>query len=138
MIYLGTHLHCFSEGGCFCGKNHEFLHGELVSGMRATIDDIEGWNWKEELILRETSDASDVLVQRDLIEPSAGTRARKGYSKDSIGTELLLAPSPLILRSVKLLDHEVVQRLLVGNFFPHQSWLDNCMDILHRLEATFP
>ena len=39
---LSAHLHGFREGGRPGGKDHEFLHGQRVPGMAATIDDVEG------------------------------------------------------------------------------------------------
>ena len=44
-----------------CGQNHELLHGQLVAGMAATVDDVEGWHRQHQSLV--AGQISQVLVQ---------------------------------------------------------------------------
>ena len=44
-----------------CGQNHELLHSQLVAGMAATVDDVEGWHWQHQSLV--AGQISQVLVQ---------------------------------------------------------------------------
>mmetsp|Transcript_117262 Transcript_117262/g.163140 ORF Transcript_117262/g.163140 Transcript_117262/m.163140 type:complete len:324 (-) Transcript_117262:619-1590(-) len=50
VVHLRAHAHCFLEGGCANGKDHELLHCKLVACVRATVDDIKGRNRHVHLI----------------------------------------------------------------------------------------
>merc|ERR1719186_2277999 len=45
MIHLGTHSHGFGESGSSDWKHHELLHRQLIAGVRASINNIESWDW---------------------------------------------------------------------------------------------
>ena len=70
MVCLGTNLHGFRERGGTSGEEHEFLEGELVTGVRTTVDNIEGRDRKNEWRLN-TSQVSKVLVERDALDNDA-------------------------------------------------------------------
>lgn len=42
VIHFSTNAHGLFEGAGANGKDHELLHGQLVTSMRATVDNIEG------------------------------------------------------------------------------------------------
>ena len=50
VVHFGTNHHGFLERGCAHWQNHELLACEAISSMAATIDDVEGWHWHDELI----------------------------------------------------------------------------------------
>lgn len=50
VVDLGANAHGFLERAGSHWQNHEFLHGQLVSSMRAPIDHIEGL--RQETVLR--------------------------------------------------------------------------------------
>lgn len=47
VVHFTANFHGLSEVFGASGENHELLHGKLVSGMRATVDDIESWGWQD-------------------------------------------------------------------------------------------
>ena len=61
VVGLRTDLHGFAEGFGAGGQNHELLHGQLVSGMGTTVDDVEGGDWEHERRLG-SSQVGNVLV----------------------------------------------------------------------------
>ena len=60
----------------------------------------------------------------------------EGYGQDSVGSELGLAPSPLVCGSVKLLDHLSIDDLLFGDVHTLECWADDVVDVLDSLDAT--
>lgn len=42
MLYLSSDSHGFMEVGGTNWEDHELLHGQFVSSMAASIDDVEG------------------------------------------------------------------------------------------------
>ena len=42
VVDLGSHPHGFSEGACAGRQDHELLHGQLVAGVTASVDHVEG------------------------------------------------------------------------------------------------
>ena len=106
MIRLGADFHCFRKAGRAGGKEHEFLEGELVSSVRATVDDIKRWAW--EYVWRlDTCQLRKVLVQRNALLGRASIRNCNGYAKDGVSTELAL-----VWCAIKL-DQEVIDLLLL-------------------------
>ena len=43
------------------GEDHEFLHGQFVSGVRSTVDDVKCWNRKYDVLI--SGEISDVTVK---------------------------------------------------------------------------
>jgi len=108
VVDFGTDLHGFLEGLGTSGENHEFLHGELVTGMRTTVDNVESRNGKNERLLG-TREISKVNVERDTLITSSSLGNSKRDTKDGISTELTLVGSTIEL------DEEVINSLLFGN-----------------------
>ena len=48
-----------------CWQQHELLHGELVAGVTASVDDVEGGNGHDDGLV--AGQVSDVSVQRDAL-----------------------------------------------------------------------
>lgn len=49
-----------------CGKDHELLHGQFVSSMAASIDNIECWDWQNDLLV--SGKIGYVTVEGDSLE----------------------------------------------------------------------
>ena len=59
-----------SSNGLFEGsgpswEDHEFLHLEAVASVSSTVDDVQGWDWHDELACWLSSKLSDVVVERN-------------------------------------------------------------------------
>jgi hypothetical protein len=52
---------CSRERKSTCWENHEFLHGEFVTSMTASINDIECWDRKNDFFV--SSKISNVAVE---------------------------------------------------------------------------
>ena len=50
VVCLGAHFHCLRKGFSAEWKEHELLHGELVAGVGATVDDVENGNRHQHLV----------------------------------------------------------------------------------------
>jgi len=51
VVHFCAHTQSFLEGFCSSGQDHKLLHSKLVTGMGATIDDIEGRNRQNDFFL---------------------------------------------------------------------------------------
>uniref|UniRef100_A0A7C8Z9P9 Uncharacterized protein n=1 Tax=Opuntia streptacantha TaxID=393608 RepID=A0A7C8Z9P9_OPUST len=103
--------------------------------MRAAIDDIECWYWQHQLLV--SSNLCNVLVQGNFLNLGPSFADSKGNGQDSICSQLLLAPTPLILGSIKLLDHEIVNGSLLSRVLANQCRANNLVHILNSLKNTF-
>ena len=79
MVDLGTNLHGFFKGRSACGQDHEFLHGQLVARMRATVDDIEARHGEHEFPLF-TREICQMLVQRHALSVGIGIRFKHTFA----------------------------------------------------------
>mmetsp|Transcript_73483 Transcript_73483/g.195301 ORF Transcript_73483/g.195301 Transcript_73483/m.195301 type:complete len:227 (-) Transcript_73483:1135-1815(-) len=102
--------------------------------MAAAVDDVERRNRHHKLVRGLAGQLRNVLVQGHLTCSSPRSADRHGDGKDSIGAELCLRPTPLVLRAVKLLNHDFVNLGLLGNIHANQLWRDELVHILHRSE----
>ena len=129
VIGLGADFHRFSKTGRASGEKHEFLEGQLVSGVRATVDNIKrgGGEHVRGLDARELR---KVLIQRDALLGCGGVRNCDGYAKDGVGTELALVRCPVELYQ------KVVDILLLRDIEarPDQCGRDGVVDIGDGLE----
>lgn len=69
MVDFWADFHGVSE---WCGtswQDHELLHGQFVTSMASTVDDVESWNWEDDLFV--SGQISQVLVQWDSLLGSA-------------------------------------------------------------------
>jgi hypothetical protein len=131
VVDFGTDLHGFLEGLGTSGKNHEFLHGELVTSMRTTVDDIEGRDGEDKRLLG-TGKVGKVDVERDTLLTSSGLGNGEGNTKDGVGTELTLVGG-----TIKL-DEEVINGLLFSDIDlgVDQSGSNDSVDVVNGLEDT--
>ena len=81
---ITTHSHYFAEGSRSCWQNHELLHGQFVSSVGPSIDDIEGRYWKNNLFV--SREIRCVPIQRDtLVSRSRFTNSQR-HAEYSIGS----------------------------------------------------
>ena len=67
MVHLASNPHRLSESRCPCWKDHELLHGQLITRMSPSIDDIEGRHREDELLCSSACKVCNVLVEWDLL-----------------------------------------------------------------------
>merc|ERR1719468_704040 len=127
VVRLGAHLHGLGEAGSASGQNHELLHGQLVSGMRATVDDVQGRNGHNDIL--DSSQISNVSVQRNTFMCSASFANSHGHSKDRISAQIVL-----VVCTVQL-EHHLIDVLLVDGvkIGTHQGWGNGLVDIVNGL-----
>lgn len=66
VVSLSTDLHSLGEGSGAGGEEHELLESELVAGVGASVDDVEGRDGKVERRL-DACEVGKVLVERDTL-----------------------------------------------------------------------
>ncbi len=66
MVHFGSHAHGLSKVLCSHGQDHEFLHGELVSGVASTINDVKSGYWEGDLLV--SSQVSDMAIERNILD----------------------------------------------------------------------
>ena len=47
-------------------EDHELLHGKLVAGVAAAVDDVESWDREDELLL--PGKITDMAIQRHALQ----------------------------------------------------------------------
>ena len=124
VVSFGTDLHGLSEGGSSNGKQHELLEGELVSGVRTTVNDVESGSWKDVGWL-DASELSKVLVKGDTLLNSSSLSDSNTDAEDGVGSELTL------VRGTVELDKEIIDILLSGDLKARLDQLrgNNVVDI---------
>ena len=129
MVGLCADLHRLGEGGRASGEEHELLECELVTSVRATVDDVESGAGEGERGLN-ASEVGQVLVERDTLLRSAGLGNSDGDTKDGVRTELTLVGGAVEL------DQEVVDLLLLGDLEARFDQLgrDCVVDVRDSLE----
>ena len=65
-----------------------------------------------------------------------GAGSCEGDSEDGVGADLLLAPAPLVLGSVDLLNHKSVDSLLLGHIHALEGGSEQVVDIGDSFEAA--
>ena len=83
--------------------------------MSATIDDVKRGHRHHKSVGSFSSECSKVMVKRQFICISPSASSSEGDSKDGVGANLLLAPTPFVLGAVDLLDHLFVDQGLFGD-----------------------
>jgi hypothetical protein len=63
VVDFDTDLERLLEGRSAGGENHELLHLETVSSVSATVDDVEGRHWHDELVGRFSCKLSQMMVK---------------------------------------------------------------------------
>ena len=132
MVGLRTDLHSLGEAGRTGGEEHELLEGELVTGVRATVNDVERGSGEDERGL-DASEVSEVLVKRDTLLRGTSLSDGDGNTKNGVSTELALVGGAVEL------DQEVVDLLLGGDGEAGLDELgrDDVVDVGNGLEDTY-
>ena len=112
------------------------MHLEIVSSMCATVDNVQRRDRHHKFVGSLACQLSEICVQSDVFCISAGTSQGQRNCENSVCTELLLAPAPLILRAVELLDHESIDLLLLCTVHTLERGRNNVVYILYGLEAA--
>jgi hypothetical protein len=104
--------------------------------MSTTVDDVKGGDWGDEFLGLLSSEVSEIMIKRDLlcISSSAGNSERDG--QDGICSDLLFAPSPLVLSSIELLNHLLVNGTLLGDILSLKCGAEDGVHIVNSLENT--
>ncbi len=74
---------------------------------------------------------SNVLVQGNALVDGSGFSSSQGHRQDGVGTKL-----GLVFGAVGI-DHDFIQRTLIGGIFAHQQTFDGVVDVAHGLQHTF-
>ncbi|GFE53405.1 phosphopyruvate hydratase, putative [Babesia ovis] len=136
VVDFTTHADGFLEGGSTNGKDHEFLHGQAVASVGATVDNVETWYRKYVLVSAFTSQLSKVLVERLLLVCSGSTGSSHRHNQNGVGTELRLAVSPLVYATIEILDHKVIQTPLPCGIVTFDTIGNGGVDISNSLQHT--
>lgn len=136
MVDLDTEAERLLEGSGTSGQDHELLHLEAVAGVCTTVDDVERWDRHNELVSGLASQLSEVVVKRDSAAGSTSTCSGEGNSEDCISANLLLAPAPLVLGAVNLLDHLAVDGLLLSDVHALERRRQDVVYVRDSLEAA--
>mmetsp|Transcript_54130 Transcript_54130/g.127198 ORF Transcript_54130/g.127198 Transcript_54130/m.127198 type:complete len:459 (-) Transcript_54130:23-1399(-) len=104
--------------------------------MAAAVDDVEGRHRHYELVGALAGDLGNVLIERHAASSRTSTAHSHGHSQNCVGTNFGLAPSPLVLRSIDLFDHHLVNLGLVGDVHAQELWSENIVDVCNGLQYT--
>ena len=132
VVDLGTDLHGLGKGGSAGGQDHELLHGELVSGVGTSVDDVESGDGHDNLLATVSGQVSNVTVERDTLAGSTGPEDGHGDTEDGVGTILGLVDSSIQLDE-ELVNGDLVLDIDVGG---DQSGSEVLVDVLDSLEDT--
>mmetsp|Transcript_18334 Transcript_18334/g.31042 ORF Transcript_18334/g.31042 Transcript_18334/m.31042 type:complete len:232 (-) Transcript_18334:22-717(-) len=113
--------------------------------MSSTVDDVHHWNWHFVSLPSRPLNVdlldiklallqfSDVLEELEAKGFCSSTTHSHGHCQDGIGSQFGLGIAPIVLCSVQLLNHEVIQLLLESDIFALQLWRNDAVNVLHRL-----
>ncbi len=110
VVHFSADLQRVPEGGRANRQYHELLHGQLVAGVAAAVNDVEGRDGKNHLAAGEVG---DVAIQRDALGSGSSLADGERDSKNGVGTQ-----TALVLRAVKL-DQGIVDGLKAIRRWPH-------------------
>ncbi|GBE58766.1 phosphopyruvate hydratase, putative [Babesia ovata] len=136
VVDFATHADGLPEGRGTDGEDHELLHGQAVAGVGATVDDVKAGNGEDVVVGGLAGELSEVLVKGYLLALGGGAGSGHGNDQDSVGSEVRLAVSPLVHAAVQLLDHKVVQALLVTDIVALHTSRDGGVDVVDGLQHT--
>ncbi len=117
----------FGEGLGGDRLNHEFLNVDVVVGVLTAVQDVHHGN-RHGVLTGGAVDFSNVLVQGDALVDGSGFGSGQGHGQDGVGAKL-----GLVLGAVGI-DHDFVQRALIGGVFTHQQTFDGVVDVAHGLQ----
>merc|ERR1712032_813346 len=127
VVQLTAHPHSLREAGGASGEDHELLHGKLVAGVAATVDDVEAGHWHEDIL--HPSKVGNVTVERNSLVSCASLAHGHADAKDGIG-----APIVLVVSAIKG-QHKLINLLLLNRVHAlrHNLWSYQVVHIVHRL-----
>ena len=89
--------------------------------MSASVDDVQRGNWHDKLVGRFAGQLCQVLVERYVATCGTSASDGKGHGQNRVCSNLLLAPTPLVLGAVKLLNHLLVDFALLSHVHTSES-----------------
>lgn len=113
VVDLGTDLHGLGKGLGTSGQDHELLHGELVAGVGATVNDVHGGDGHDDLLATVSGQVGNVTVERDTLAGGTGLQDGHGDTEDGVGTVLGLVGGSIQLDQ-ELIDGDLVLDVDVG------------------------
>merc|ERR1719361_2655491 len=93
MVQLGAHPHGLRETGGSSGKNHELLHGQLVAGVAAPVDDVKAGHGHQDIL--HPGQVSNVAVERNSLVGSSSLADGHAHTENGVGAQLGLVLSPV-------------------------------------------
>ena len=63
VVRFRSNFQSFGKARCPSRKKHELLESKLITGMRTTVDNVEGRGW-EDIWWLDASELGEVLIQR--------------------------------------------------------------------------
>mmetsp|Transcript_46418 Transcript_46418/g.83814 ORF Transcript_46418/g.83814 Transcript_46418/m.83814 type:complete len:280 (-) Transcript_46418:1440-2279(-) len=124
------------EGGGPSGQNHELLTRKPISSMAATIDHVERWYWHHKFVCRLSRKLCHILVQWHFICSGSCSANSHGDSKNCICAQVGFAPAPLVLCTIELLDHQLVNCGLIGHIHANQLWSNDLVDVRNGFQDS--
>jgi hypothetical protein len=86
MVHLATHFHRFGETVSASGQDHKLLHGQLVAGVTASVDDVERWHWQDDVLV--AGQISEVTVQGYALLRCSSFCHSQRHSENGVGSQL--------------------------------------------------
>mmetsp|Transcript_67896 Transcript_67896/g.109399 ORF Transcript_67896/g.109399 Transcript_67896/m.109399 type:complete len:398 (+) Transcript_67896:890-2083(+) len=106
--------------------------------MAAAINHVEGWDGHHKLVDGLPGNLGDVLVERHVTGCCSCPAYGHGDCKDGIGAQLRLAPSPLILRAIQFLDHQLINLALLSDVHADELRRDEVVHVGDGLQDALP
>ncbi len=66
MVHFSGHAHGLGKVLCSHWQDHELLHGELVSGVSSTINDVKSGYWEGDLLV--SSQVSNMAIEGNILD----------------------------------------------------------------------
>mmetsp|Transcript_16067 Transcript_16067/g.50413 ORF Transcript_16067/g.50413 Transcript_16067/m.50413 type:complete len:241 (-) Transcript_16067:129-851(-) len=102
--------------------------------MASAIDHVEGRHRNHKLVGGLACKLRHALVEGLVLAGCCRAADGHAHGENRIGTELLLAPAPLVLRAVQLLVHHLVELALLEDILTEKLGRDDLVDVLHSRE----
>jgi len=126
VVDLAGHTHGLGEGGGADGEDHELLHGKGVTGVGATVNDVERGNGEDQILV--AGELGNVLVEGNAL--LSGTSLADGHrdGEDGVGTKLAL-----VVSAIKGL-HGIVNGDLVDRVHANNAAGNDGVNVVNGLE----
>mmetsp|Transcript_14404 Transcript_14404/g.21151 ORF Transcript_14404/g.21151 Transcript_14404/m.21151 type:complete len:454 (+) Transcript_14404:73-1434(+) len=130
VVYLTSNLHGFFKSLGSSGDDEILLESKFVTSVTSSVDDIEAWHWKGELLFFISGKVSVVLVERNVLGSSSSLGDSERYSKNGISTK-----AGLVGGSIEL-NHGVVNGTLISGIKSNDGRSKDRIDVLNGLENS--